>query len=48
MGNHLRALSESYPMNIQGLDGFQKSLSPCVLDKSNLSIGRVTLKGVHL
>ena len=26
----------------QGLDGFQKSLHPCVLDVSSLSIGRVT------
>ena len=27
--------------NMTGLDGFQKSLGPCALDKSGLSIGRV-------
>ena len=26
-----------------GLDGFQKSLHPCALDESSLSIGRVNL-----
>ena len=43
MGTHLKELSESYPMNtnMTGLDGFQKSLCPCALDKSSLSIGRV-------
>ena len=30
-------LSNDYP---QGLDGFQKSLHPCALDESSLSIGR--------
>ena len=40
MGTHLRVLSESYLMNIwQGFDGLQKSLHPCALDKSSLSIG---------
>ena len=34
-----RELSNEYWS--QGLDGFQKSLSPCALDKSNLSIGRL-------
>ena len=42
MGTHLRVLSESYPMNTNmGLHGFQKSLHPCPLDESNLSIGRI-------
>ena len=43
MGAHLRELSESYPMNtnMTGLDGFQKSLHSCSLDKSRFSIGRV-------
>ena len=43
MGTHLRILSERFPMNanMTGLDGFQKSLGPCALDKSGLSIGRV-------
>ena len=27
----------------QGLDGFQKSLRPCTLDESSLSIGRVNM-----
>ena len=46
MGTHLRVLSESYPMKptCQGLDGFQKkSLHPCSLDESSLSIGRVVI-----
>ena len=43
MGTHLRVLSESYVMNTHmiGLDGFQKSLRPCALDESSLSIKRV-------
>ena len=47
MGTHLRVLNESYPMSIptcQGLDDFEKSLLPCALDKSSLSIGRVNSK----
>ena len=45
MGTHLRVLIKSYPMNTnkQGLDGFQKSLRPCALDESSLSIGRVSI-----
>ena len=45
MGTHLRVLSKSYPMNtnMTGLDGFQKSLRPCGLDESSLSIGRVNM-----
>ena len=30
--------------NMTGLDGFQKSLSPCALDKSSHSIGMVNHK----
>ena len=44
MGTHLRVLRESYPMNTNmtlGLNGFQKLLGPCALDKSSFSIGRV-------
>ena len=44
MDTHLRVLSESYPMNTnmtQGLDIFKKSLHPCALDESSLSIQRV-------
>ena len=43
MGSYLRVLSESYAMNAQttGSDGLQKSLRPCVLDRSSLIIGRV-------
>ena len=45
MGTHLRVLSESYPMNtnmVLGLDGFQKSLCHCDLNKSiSLSTRRV-------
>ena len=29
--------------NLTGLDGFQKSLHSCALDKSSLSIGRVNM-----
>ena len=45
MGTHMRVLSESFPMSKtqQGLDGFQKSLRSCALDKCSLSIGRVML-----
>ena len=35
-----RELSNEYQ---QGLDGFQKSLCPCALDESGLSIGKVKL-----
>ena len=31
----------------EGLDGFQKSLCPCALDESSLSIGRVNSWNVH-
>ena len=43
MGTHMRELSESFPMstNMKCLDGFQKSLCPCALDESSLSIGKV-------
>ena len=44
MGTHLRVLSESFQMNTN-MTGFgwfiRKSLHPCALDKSSLSIGRV-------
>ena len=45
MGTHMRVLSESYPMNtnMTSLDGLLKSLHPCALDESSLSIGRVNL-----
>ena len=41
--NHMEELSESYPMNtnMTGFRFFFKSLCPCALDKSSLSIGRV-------
>ena len=43
MGMHLRVLSESFLMNtdMTGYNGFQKTLRPCALDESSLSIGRV-------
>ena len=43
MGTHLIVLSESFSMhtNMTGLDGYLKSLHPCTLDESSLSIGRV-------
>ena len=31
--------------NMTGLDGFQKSLRPCTLEESSLSIGRVRCVG---
>ena len=41
MGTHLRVLSKSYPVNtnMTGLDGFRKTLRPCTLAESSLSIG---------
>ena len=44
MGTHLRELSENFLMstNITGFDVYQKSLHPCALDESSLSIGRVS------
>ena len=43
MGTHLRVLSKTYPMNTnmtgiryRGLDGSQKSLRHCALDKSSI------------
>ena len=50
MGTHLRVLSESLIQWIptqHGLDGFQKSLCPCALDESSLSIGRVNRLASH-
>ena len=44
MSTHLRVLSESYPMNTTKTGFryfFQKSLHPCALDESSLSIGWV-------
>ena len=43
MGTHLRVLSASFPMNtnMTGFRIFQKSLRPCALGESTLSIGRV-------
>ena len=41
MGTHLRVFSYSMITNVQGLDGYQKSLCPCALDESSLSIGKV-------
>ena len=45
MVTHLRVLSKSYPMNTNniGSDGFEKSVHPCALDESSLSIGRVNI-----
>ena len=37
----LMSYQMSTNMTGKGLDGFQKSLHPCSLDKSSLSIGRV-------
>ena len=39
MDTRLRVLSESYTMNTN-MTGFKKSLHPCALDKSSLSIWR--------
>ena len=41
--DHLGVFSESYLMNtnMTGLNVFQRSLHPCGLDESSLSIGRV-------
>ena len=36
-----KELSNEYQHDRPGLNGFQKSLSPCTLDESNLSIRRV-------
>ena len=44
MGTYQKVLSESYPMhtNMTGIKWFsKKSLRPCALDESNLSIVRV-------
>ena len=41
MDTHLRVLSESFPMNIDRVDGFQKSLHPFALNESNLNIRRI-------
>ena len=44
MGTYLKLLSESYPLNTNkaGFRWFlKKSLHPCALNKSSLSIGRV-------
>ena len=43
VGTHLIVLSKSYPMNTKTtwFRWFSKSLSPCSLDESRLSIGRV-------
>ena len=48
MGTHLRVLIESYPMNtnMTGFKWFSKSLHPCALGESSLTIGRV--KGLKL
>ena len=45
MGTHLIVLSKSYAMNtnMTRLRWIQKSLHPCALDKSSLSIGRVNI-----
>ena len=45
MGTHMRVLSESYPINtnMRGFRFFFKSLRPCALEESSLSIGRVKL-----
>ena len=45
MGTNPRVLSESYPINtnLAGLDGLLKSVCPCALEESSLSIGRVKL-----
>ena len=46
MSTHLRLLSESYQMNANMIvfDDFQKTLHPCPLGESSLSIGRVKRK----
>ena len=43
MSTHLRALSESFPLNtnMTRIKWFSESLCPCALDISSLSIGRV-------
>ena len=43
MGTHLKALSESYPMNTNMIvfRWFQRYLHSCALDRSSLGIGRV-------
>ena len=41
----LRELSNEYQHNRVSKDGFQKSLHPCALDESSLSIGRVYYVG---
>ena len=38
----MKAISSEY-QHRQDLDGFQKSLHPCALDKNSLSIGRVNI-----
>ena len=50
MGTYLRVLSESYLMNTKmtGFRGFKKSLHPCALDESSLSIGRDIYVILHL
>ena len=49
MGTHLRVLSVNFLMstNMTGFRWFQKSLHPCPLDKSSLSIGRVSKRIKH-
>ena len=49
MSAHLRVLGESYTMNtnMTGFRWFQKSLRPCSLDESRLSIGRVNLSNAE-
>ena len=41
-GTHLRVLSKGYPMNtnMTGFGWLSKTLRPCALDQSSLSIGR--------
>ena len=41
----LRELSNEYQHDKVSKDGFQKSLHPCALDESSLSIGRVYYEG---
>ena len=49
MGAHLKALSKSYPMSTKkSKRKCQKSLRPCALTESSLSIGSAKGKEVHL
>ena len=46
MGTHMRVLDEDYPMNtnVRRFRWFSKTLLPCSLDESSLSIGWVKVR----